>query len=331
MRYSVLVDIFSQALPEKISEQWYLSEQDETRSLISRVQMSQPHDVFKANHLSWFLALLILDFPLEDVFILARAALNVSRGTWPKEIQFFPKMNSTDLPTSVYIPQTPFPAVDASLFDLYPVVNEFKWVKNLLAQSVKTVQLRVKEAIGGDLITQIRKSIELGRTYDAQVFINDYWQIAIDENAYGIHLGQEDLLDADLEWIHAAGIRLGISTHSYFEILIAEMIKPSYIALGHIFPTSTKQMPSKPQGLVRLNLYQQLIHSLCDHEKRSIPTVAIGGIDLSNLPLVMAQGVDCVAVVRAITQANDVIDAVSQFKTGIHQAKETYDAVNDRC
>ena len=109
---------------------------------------------------------------------------------------------------------------------------------------------------------QIIRAIELGRQYQAQVFINDYWQLAIKHGAYGVHLGQEDIEESNLAQITRAGIRLGLSTHGYYELLRIVQIHPSYIALGHIFPTTTKQMPSKPQGLVRfcliVNRWQQL-------------------------------------------------------------------------
>ncbi|MCV6039009.1 thiamine phosphate synthase, partial [Escherichia coli] len=80
-------------------------------------------------------------------------------------------------------------------------------------------------------------AIELGRQYDAQVFINDYWQLAIKHGAFGVHLGQEDIEDSNLSQLSAAGICLGLSTHGYYELLRIVQIKPSYIALGHIFPT----------------------------------------------------------------------------------------------
>ncbi|MFA0071403.1 thiamine phosphate synthase, partial [Vibrio breoganii] len=98
--------------------------------------------------------------------------------------------------------------------------------------------------------------------YNAQVFINDYWQLALKHDAFGVHLGQEDIEESNLSQLSVAGIKIGLSTHGYYELLRIVQINPSYIALGHIFPTTTKQMPSKPQGLVRLSLYQQLIDTI---------------------------------------------------------------------
>lgn len=150
------------------------------------------------------------------------------------------------------------------------------------------------------------KAIELGRAFDAQVFINDHWQLALRYGAYGVHLGQEDLAGADLQALQQQGIALGISTHGYYELLRAMALKPSYIALGHVFATPTKAMKSSPQGLDKLTHYAALA--------RPFPTVAIGGIDLSNAGAVYGCGVDSVAVVRAISEADDLPARVEAFQ-----------------
>ncbi len=112
-----------------------------------------------------------------------------------------------------------------------------------------------------------------------------------------MHLGQEDLDVANLNAIREAGLRLGVSTHDDHELDRALAIRPSYIALGHIFPTETKAMPSAPQGLTEL---QRHVKRLADS-----PTVAIGGISLERAPAVLETGVGSIAVVSAITQAPD--------------------------
>ena len=143
------------------------------------------------------------------------------------------------------------------------------------------------------------------KRYNARLFINDYWQLAIKHGAYGVHLGQEDLDTTDLAAIHRAGLRLGVSTHDDAELARAIAVKPSYIALGHIFPTQTKDMPSAPQGLVELRRH---ISGLNDY-----PTVAIGGISIDRVAAVLDCGVGSVAVVSAITQAADWRAATSEL------------------
>ncbi|HEY4436452.1 MAG TPA: thiamine phosphate synthase [Lelliottia sp.] len=200
--------------------------------------------------------------------------------------------------------QPNFPTVPRRL-GLYPVVDSVEWIERLLEAGVKTIQLRIKDQRDDEVESDVSVAIALGRRYDARVFINDYWQLAIKHQAYGVHLGQEDLETADLNAIRNAGLRLGVSTHDDMEIDVALAARPSYIALGHVFPTQTKQMPSAPQGLAQLARH---IERLGDY-----PTVAIGGISLDRAPAVLETGVGSIAVVSAITQAVDWQAATAQL------------------
>jgi thiamine-phosphate pyrophosphorylase len=200
--------------------------------------------------------------------------------------------------------QPDFPPVPFRL-GLYPVVDSVVWIERLLGAGVRTLQLRIKDKRDDEVEADVITAIALGRRYQARLFINDYWRLAIKHDAYGVHLGQEDLQDTDLQAIRAAGLRLGVSTHDDMEIDVALAAKPSYIALGHVFPTQTKQMPSAPQGLTQLARH---IARLEDY-----PTVAIGGISLARAPAVLATGVGSIAVVSAITAADDWQAATRQL------------------
>lgn len=197
-----------------------------------------------------------------------------------------------------------FPATPQRL-GLYPVVDTVEWIERLLSAGVRTIQLRIKDKCDRDVESQIVAAIALGHRYNARLFINDYWRLAIKHRAYGVHLGQDDLDHADLAAISAAGLRLGISTHDNMEIDRALSVKPSYIALGHVFPTQTKQMPSSPQGLIKLAEHIQTLGNY--------PTVAIGGISLERAGDVLATGVGSIAVVSAITLAADWLEATQQL------------------
>ncbi|MCW4628377.1 MULTISPECIES: thiamine phosphate synthase [Marinomonas] len=220
----------------------------------------------------------------------------LGRPGWPLQIANLPTIVWPNTPVMPI--HQPFAKMDLDKMGLYPVVDSVAWLELVLKQGVKMAQLRIKDPNDADLKHKIQQAITLGKEYDAQVFINDYWQHAITFGAYGVHLGQEDLDVADLTQIQAAGLRLGISTHGYYEIARAQSIQPSYIALGHIFPTQTKEMPSQPQGLTRLAHYAILL-------KGTFPTVAIGGINAERLPAVVKTGVDCIALVTAITKATE--------------------------
>lgn len=197
-----------------------------------------------------------------------------------------------------------FPATAPKL-GLYPVVDSVLWIERLLAAGVRTLQLRIKDGDDRQIEVAVRDAIALGKQYGARLFINDYWHLAIKYNAYGVHLGQEDLDVADLDAIRHAGLRLGLSTHDDAELDRALALRPSYIALGHIFPTQTKEMPSAPQGIAELKRHLARL--------QHIPTVAIGGISLARVPEVLATGVGSIAVVSAITQAEDWQAATRQL------------------
>jgi thiamine-phosphate diphosphorylase len=183
----------------------------------------------------------------------------------------------------------------------YPVVPDADWVKQLLHWGVRTIQLRYKPVADDDalLAQQVRAAVAAGRAVaGAQVFINDHWRLALAEGAYGVHLGQEDwaaLSSAERELLRASGMRLGLSTHTPEEWALAQAAKPSYLAIGPVYPTTLKVMPYAPVGLEKLRDWTQRLHPC--------PVVAIGGISLERLPAVVACGVNGVAVVSAVTQA----------------------------
>jgi thiamine-phosphate pyrophosphorylase/hydroxymethylpyrimidine kinase/phosphomethylpyrimidine kinase/thiamine-phosphate diphosphorylase len=192
----------------------------------------------------------------------------------------------------------------------YPVVPDASWVERLLHWGVRTVQLRFKPASGDDAAVreQVRAAVVAGRAVPgAQVFINDHWQHALALGAYGVHLGQEDwaaLGDAERDALRRSGMRLGLSTHTPEELALARSARPSYLAIGPVFPTTLKVMPYEPVGLERLQDWARLA--------APYPVVAIGGLSLERMAGVRACGVDGVAVVSAVTQAADPQLAVMQ-------------------
>ena len=189
---------------------------------------------------------------------------------------------------------------------LYPVVDSYEWIERLVNLGVKTIQLRIKDKNRDDLYMQIQKSVELCRQKNVRLFIDDHYELAIKSGAFGVHLGMEDLLKADVEKIRKSGLRLGVSTHGAYETLKAVSLKPSYIALGHIFETQSKKMPSKPQGVYKLDLLMRIL-------KSAYSTVAIGGIKLDNVKSVVQTGVGSVALITGITKADDVESTVKQW------------------
>lgn len=181
---------------------------------------------------------------------------------------------------------------------IYPVVDSVVWLEKCFAEGIRTIQLRLKTDDKQIAQTEINKAVAIAAQYPgSRLFINDHWQQAIDAGAYGVHLGQEDLYQADLGAIANAGLRLGISTHSYWELARALTIAPSYIALGPVYATDSKQMPWQPQGHDKVIEWLQILGD--------IPLVAIGGIDVSRARLLKKTAVGSVAMISAITRAEN--------------------------
>ncbi|MCH9692819.1 MAG: thiamine phosphate synthase [Gammaproteobacteria bacterium] len=283
-------------------------------------------------------ALLAHGYPLRDACVVANAyvrrglrhgtASQIGAGAgpvghcgWPLELRDFPKIL---LPHSTQAKQynhfceraaeqfaSGFTAPDTHDLGLYPIVDSIDWLQKLAEAGVQTLQLRLK-APQHNLREQIVTAVAIGKQYQLRLFINDYWQLAIECGAYGVHLGQEDLETANLAAIHQAGLKLGISTHGFYELLRSYAYRPSYLAIGAIFTTTTKDMHTQLQGVAKLERMAALLPNC--------PLVAIGGINHARAAEVIATGVGSIAVVTAITQALNYRDAVAGFNRIIQQA-----------
>lgn len=206
--------------------------------------------------------------------------------------------------------QLAFPACDQPL-GLYPIFERASWLETLLPLGINIAQLRVKDLSGEELKHEIQLAVEIAQKHDCQLFINDYWQLAIECGAYGVHLGQEDIDDADLQAISKAGLRLGLSSHCFYEVARAKTINPSYIAFGPVYATQTKDMPWIPQGPVGLRYWRQHLPDK--------PMVAIGGIHGDRFTQVQQTGVDAIAMITAITEAQSPEQAVSHYMSEFDQ------------
>ncbi|ULX52899.1 thiamine phosphate synthase [Cupriavidus taiwanensis] len=268
----------------------------------------QPHS---PDFVAVLLACLSLHFPAHDALCLARAWAPGS-ADWPSDFARFPQVRHAALvaPEDTVAPFAPCPVLG-----LYVVVPSADWIERLAPLNVPTLQLRFKSGDAAAVRAEIARAATAMQGSSSRLFINDHWQAALDYHAangahsgiYGIHLGQEDLDDADLDAIRASGLRLGVSTHGYAEMLRVAAIRPSYLALGAIFPTTTKVMPTQPQGMGRFRAYAKLMQPV-------IPSlVGIGGVNASNMREVLAVGVGSAAVVRAVTEADDVPAAVARL------------------
>jgi thiamine-phosphate pyrophosphorylase len=181
------------------------------------------------------------------------------------------------------------PATAGELDVFYPIVPDVAWLKRLVPLGVRTIQLRLKDALPERIRREIGESLEICVRHGCQLIVNDYWLEALALGADYVHLGQEDLAAADVPAIQAKGMRLGISTHSEEELAVALAAKPDYVALGPIYETKLKVMKWAPQGLDRVRDWKRRIGPL--------PLVAIGGITPERAESVAAARADSLAVI----------------------------------
>jgi hydroxymethylpyrimidine kinase/phosphomethylpyrimidine kinase/thiamine-phosphate diphosphorylase len=199
-----------------------------------------------------------------------------------------------------------FAPLDTPAMGLYPIVDSAEKLERLLELGLCTVQLRIKNREHPRLEEIIQQCISSGKKHKAQVFINDHWEWALKHGAYGIHIGQDDIEHVDLQRVRDAGLRLGISTHSFTEAARALSCHPSYIAVGTVYPTDSKNMDYPALGVEAFGRIRKLV---------PVPVVAIGGIHLHNADALCQCGADGFAVISEIGKAEDAARVVAEWRT----------------
>lgn len=178
----------------------------------------------------------------------------------------------------------------------YLIIDDVKWLPRFLPLGLKLVQLRIKDQPDAELRNQIAEAKNLCAEAGCQLIVNDYWQIALDLGCDYVHLGQEDLDEADLDAIRAGGIRLGVSTHDDAELERALALKPDYVALGPVYHTILKAMKWAPQGVEKVTGWKQRVGD--------VPLIAIGGLTVERAPAVFEAGADVISVVTDVLLAD---------------------------
>ena len=168
-----------------------------------------------------------------------------------------------------------FPKCDETPLGIYPVVDRAYKLKPLYEVGITTAQLRTKDKFSGQALeNEVIEAVKISETYNARFFLNDFWELGIKHKVYGIHLGQEDIQEADVQAILDAGIRLGISTHTPKEIDIALDFETSYLAIGPIYEPISKKLTYDTVGTEDLRRWAKSVE---------YPIVAIGGITIDNI------------------------------------------------
>mmetsp|Transcript_21831 Transcript_21831/g.47674 ORF Transcript_21831/g.47674 Transcript_21831/m.47674 type:complete len:618 (+) Transcript_21831:103-1956(+) len=227
-----------------------------------------------------------------------------------------PKKKTSETPAFLPMVKAQAPSAEsrdkAILGKILPIVDSAEWVERLAkVKGITDIQLRIKNEHDPErILATVKQSQKACNAAGVRLWINDFWEAAVEAGCFGVHLGQEDLTrcvdNGGLAKLHERNMALGISTHSYAELSAAIGVRPSYISLGPVFGTSSKNVAFDPQGLATVYKWREL---LCP----DMPLVAIGGInDKETAAKVKGAGADCIAVIGAVTKADDV-DAACQM------------------
>ena len=169
-------------------------------------------------------------------------------------------------------------------------------VESALRGGVTCVQLREKELDEERFLREAEEIFTLCKRYRVPFFINDNVALALRCHADGVHVGQDDMDVAAVRRLVGQEMMIGVSVHTVEEARTAAEGGADYLGVGAMFATSTKTDASL--------VTKDTLRAICDAV--SIPVVAIGGINKSNLLELAGTGVDGVALVSAIFSAADI-------------------------
>lgn len=189
--------------------------------------------------------------------------------------------------------------------------NYIEVAQGLIRGGAKTIQLRVKLRSESELLPIAQGLREICSKHDALFIVNDYLDVALAVDADGLHLGQEDLPLSVVRRLLPIDKIIGCSVSTVDQATAAEADGADYIAVGSIYPTSSKE-GARVVGIERLRQIRQAV---------SLPLVAIGGINKDNVAEVLTAGADSVAVISAILKAEDIEEAARQIVAAFGRGK----------
>ena len=198
----------------------------------------------------------------------------------------------------------------------YPIVDGGRLRGRVVAAVVDTlaragaqlIQLRAKGLSDRALVAMARSALAAARASGARLVVNDRADVARLVGADGLHVGQDDLVPAEARAIVGADALLGVSTHGLAQLEAAAASTADYVAIGPVFPTSSKPNPDPVVGTEMVRRARAAV---------SQPLVAIGGITRENARAVIEAGADGVAVISDLLDAPDLGRAFAELRAAI--------------
>ncbi|HEX8282560.1 MAG TPA: thiamine phosphate synthase [Pyrinomonadaceae bacterium] len=187
---------------------------------------------------------------------------------------------------------------------LYPItdrrlsgLSHAEQVARLCEGGARLVQLREKHLSPREFYAEAAEAVKVAHSFGTKLVINDRADVALAVGADGVHVGQDDMPPGAARAVLGAGACVGFSTHNVAQAVEAAALPISYVAVGPVFATSSKENPDPVVGLEGLRRVRAGISA--------VPLVAIGGITAATARAVLEAGADSVAVIGALLSAAD--------------------------
>lgn len=209
-----------------------------------------------------------------------------------------------------------FPPLYAIIDPSLAVIPPVQIAAKLAGAGVRLIQLRDKRCGAGKLLAQTKELLAVLARRDARTIVNDRPDVASIAGAGGVHVGQEDLPVEEARRICGEGCWVGVSTHNIEQFREALRTSADYIAVGPVFPTSTKENPDPVVGVGFVRAARQMTDK---------PLVAIGGITLQTAEEVWRAGADSVAVIRDLMSAEDPASVAREYLAIAERARSSRD------
>ncbi len=182
-------------------------------------------------------------------------------------------------------------------------------VEKALAGGATMIQIREKTLERNLFLKEIINIIPICHRYGVPLIVNDYLSLAIESKADGVHIGQKDIISSITNMNIPESMILGISAGSIKQAQIAKNSGADYLGVGAVFPTSTKNDAEN----LNLNILRSIAESV------DIPTVAIGGINKKNIPLLANTSIAGVSLISAIFNNEDIKSATTNLRNIIER------------
>jgi len=185
-----------------------------------------------------------------------------------------------------------------------PVVGYARCAEAAVRAGVKIVQLRMKHAAREDILREAREMRRVTRGTETLFIVNDDPALAVEAEADGVHVGQDDMPPAEVRAKFPQLKVVGLSTHNLDQVRASWDQPIDYIGVGPVYATPTKDIPDPTLGPEMAGRMIAVAR---------VPAVAIGGINAETLPAVLAAGARNFAVVRAVCQSQDPYSAIRKL------------------